>query len=251
MMKFSRSSKKKDKVRHAPQSSNHHHRGDQSVSSAYSDATGEGATHYTARGSGGSHRYGGGSSRYSRSSAQSVASISSASVFAPSVVGHGDGGGATGLQPSSSRTLHDLNSSRRSSLLTSIGTAASRTFRSYKMTLPKAPPPIRAGGGAVHEEQDEDVALESDLELLGRTVHAVSSALTEPPKEGDKFLIYDVSFNPKVGSGNACDFCMKLVKKKSNMFQRLQYYYCSTDCVKRHQRELAANAAAARFGNSN
>lgn len=56
---------------------------------------------------------------------------------------------------------------------------------------------------------------------------------------------------PKVGSGNACDFCMKLVKKKSNMFQRLQYYYCSTDCVKRHQRELAANAAAARFGNSN
>ena len=132
-----------------------------------------------------------------------MASISSASVFAPSVV-HGDagggGGGATGLTPSSSRTLHDLNSSRRSSLLTSIGTAASRTFRSYKMTLPKGPPPIRAGnvgemsggGGG-----DEDEALESDLELLGRTVHAVSSALTEPAKDGDKFLIYDVSFNPK------------------------------------------------------
>ena len=33
--------------------------------------------------------------------------------------------------------------------------------------------------------------------FLGRTVHAVSSALTEPPKEGDKFMIYDVSFNPK------------------------------------------------------
>jgi hypothetical protein len=63
------------------------------------------------------------------------------------------------------------------------------------MTLPKAPPPIRATGHV--DEQDEDEALESDLELLGRTVHAVSSALTEPPKDGDKFLICDVSFNPK------------------------------------------------------
>ncbi|KAL7510571.1 hypothetical protein ACHAXN_010363 [Cyclotella atomus] len=204
MMKFSRSSKKKQEKssssssRHAQTSNHHHHIGDQSVSSAYSDATGEGGGHYASKGSGGSHRFGGGSSRYSRSSAQSVASISSASVFAPSIAGHeGRGGGATGLQPSSSRTLHDLNSSRRSSLLTSIGTAASRTFRSYKMTLPKAPPPIRAAGNNNNEEQDEDEALESDLELLGRTVHAVSSALTEPPKDGDKFLIYDVSFNPK------------------------------------------------------
>ena len=64
------------------------------------------------------------------------------------------------------------------------------------MTLPKGPPPIRAGSNAV-EAGDEDEALESDLELLGRTVHAVSSALTEPSKDGDKFLIYDVSFNPK------------------------------------------------------
>ena len=64
------------------------------------------------------------------------------------------------------------------------------------MTLPKAPPPIRAVGTAAHQ-LDDDVALESDLELLGRTVHAVSSALTEPPKDGEKFMIYDVSFNPK------------------------------------------------------
>jgi hypothetical protein len=53
---------------------------------------------------------------------------------------------------------------------------------------------------------------------------------------------------PKTGTGNTCDFCMKLVKKKSSMFQRLQYYYCSTDCVKRHQRELVAAAAQARLG---
>jgi hypothetical protein len=48
-------------------------------------------------------------------------------------------------------------------------------------------------------------------------------------------------------AGNACDFCGKIVKKKSSMLQRLQYYYCSTDCVKRHQRELAAAAAQARL----
>ena len=117
------------------------------------------------------------------------------------------------LRPSSSRTLHDLNASRRSSLLTSIGTAASRTFRSYKMTLPRCPPPPKNwGNGSSSNDNDDtasasldhhnqdgngDIALESDLELLGRTVHAVSSALTEPPKEGDKYMIYDVSFNPK------------------------------------------------------
>jgi hypothetical protein len=53
---------------------------------------------------------------------------------------------------------------------------------------------------------------------------------------------------PKTTTGNACDFCQKTVKKKSSMFQRLQYYYCSTECVKRHQRELAAAAATARLG---
>ena len=201
MMKFSRSSKKKEKSNKESGSSSQPpqsrpHRTDVSVGSHYSDATGDGGGTYSAKGSGGSrYRSGGGYSV--RSSAQSVASISSASVFAPSVA-HGGGGGATGLQPSSSRTLHDLNSSRRSSLLTSIGTAASRTLRSYKMTLPKGPPPIRAGGGgnANHENGEED-ALESDLELLGRTVHAVSSALTEPAREGDKYMIYDVAFNPK------------------------------------------------------
>ncbi|KAL3783906.1 hypothetical protein HJC23_007644 [Cyclotella cryptica] len=199
MMKFSRASKKKQEKGRQVQPQSHHYPTDRSVSSAYSaysDATGEGTANYSAKNSGGSHRYPSNNSGYRRSSAQSVASISSASVFAPSVAQGDIGGAGVGLQPSSSRTLHDLNSSRRSSLLTSIGTAASRTFRSYKMTLPKAPPPIRAMGSAA-DQIDDDVALESDLELLGRTVHAVSSALTEPPKEGDKFMIYDVSFNPK------------------------------------------------------
>lgn len=241
MIKFTRSTKKKlEKVRGGGSSSSsahhqhqQHHgpshqssrspRGDQSVSSAYSeyttrsDYTSETGTRSRSSRHGGGN--GGGNRRFS--SAQSVVSISSASVFAPSVApgNDGGGGGGTGLQPSSSRTLHDLNSSRRSSLLNSIGTAASRTFRSYKMTLPRCPPPIKtynnSGGSssgmmmgssdpdgmrAADEDAQhyaEDVAMESDLELLGRTVHAVSSALTEPPREGDKFMIYDVSFNPK------------------------------------------------------
>eukprot|EP00984_Skeletonema_dohrnii_P009771 scaffold3759_cov124-Skeletonema_dohrnii-CCMP3373.AAC.8 len=181
------------------------------------------------------------------SSAASVASISSASVFSPSVtpsvkmgtllptsMAGGIGGASTtseqnsaaignhhGLQPSSARLLRDLNNSARSSLLSSLGTAASRTFRSYKMTLPRCPPPVRTWdgssstssvggsggsksqltGGATAtngtEDNEDELTLESDLELLGRTVHAVSSALTEPPKENDRFMIYDVSFNPK------------------------------------------------------
>ena len=92
------------------------------------------------------------------------------------------------------------------------------------MTLPRCPPPVKTwdgssennsayynsnnvsastnnaasgSGGGGEEDDEEQMTLESDLELLGRTVHAVSSALTEPPKENDRFMIYDVSFNPK------------------------------------------------------
>lgn len=49
--------------------------------------------------------------------------------------------------------------------------------------------------------------------------------------------------------GTACDFCQVVVKgkKRSLMFRRLDYVYCSSDCVKKHQRELMAAAAAARM----
>ena len=48
---------------------------------------------------------------------------------------------------------------------------------------------------------------------------------------------------------NACDYCQKVCKGKSRsqMFSRLEYEYCSTDCVRKHQRELTAAAAVARF----
>jgi hypothetical protein len=51
------------------------------------------------------------------------------------------------------------------------------------------------------------------------------------------------------GSSLNCDFCQIACKRKSQMFARLDYLYCSTDCVKKHQRELMAAAASARFNN--
>ena len=51
-------------------------------------------------------------------------------------------------------------------------------------------------------------------------------------------------------NSNVCDFCQMIVKgkRRSQMFHRLDYAYCSTECVKRHQRELMAAAATARLG---
>ena len=50
-----------------------------------------------------------------------------------------------------------------------------------------------------------------------------------------------------------CDFCQLVCKnrKRSQMFHRLDFIYCSTDCVRKHQRELTATAALARFSGSN
>jgi len=47
---------------------------------------------------------------------------------------------------------------------------------------------------------------------------------------------------------NACDFCGKECRRRRDMFERLTWIYCSTDCVKKHQRELSAAAALKRFG---
>jgi hypothetical protein len=49
---------------------------------------------------------------------------------------------------------------------------------------------------------------------------------------------------------NVCDFCQKKCrnKRRSQMLQRLDYAYCSSDCVQQHKRELMAAAALARFG---
>ncbi|KAL9185860.1 hypothetical protein ACHAXT_003637 [Thalassiosira profunda] len=69
-------------------------------------------------------------------------------------------------------------------------------------------------------------------------------------QEADAKRVRD-GLKPKTSSAtNACDFCQKVVKgkRRSQMFQRLEYAYCSTECVRRHQRELMAAAATARMG---
>jgi hypothetical protein len=55
--------------------------------------------------------------------------------------------------------------------------------------------------------------------------------------------------SPKITGANVCDFCQKSCKgkKRNQMFERLEYKYCSTDCVNSHKRELMAAAAMARF----
>ena len=55
----------------------------------------------------------------------------------------------------------------------------------------------------------------------------------------------------KPTGANVCDFCNKVCKGRNaskNMFQRLEYKYCSVECVNKHKRELMAAAALARFG---
>jgi hypothetical protein len=59
------------------------------------------------------------------------------------------------------------------------------------------------------------------------------------------------SLQPKTtNAGNICDFCQIECKgkRRQQMFKRLDYVYCSTDCVQKHKRELMAAAAMARFG---
>ena len=74
--------------------------------------------------------------------------------------------------------------------------------------------------------------------------------LEKKKQEEDAKRIRD-GLKPKTTkASNSCDFCQKIVKgkRRAQMFQRLDYAYCSTDCVKKHQRELMAAAAAARMG---
>lgn len=50
----------------------------------------------------------------------------------------------------------------------------------------------------------------------------------------------------KIAAGLACDFCGKYAGKSP--FTRLEYKYCSTDCVNVHRRKLMSDAALRRLG---
>lgn len=65
-------------------------------------------------------------------------------------------------------------------------------------------------------------------------------------KEEDAKRIRDCLL-PKTNT-NCCDFCQTSCSRKSKMYGRLEYSYCSTDCVTKHKRELMAAAAARRMG---
>lgn len=48
---------------------------------------------------------------------------------------------------------------------------------------------------------------------------------------------------------NVCDFCQAVSKgrRRNQMFKRLDYAYCNSECVQKHKRELMAAAALSRF----
>ncbi|EED86974.1 predicted protein [Thalassiosira pseudonana CCMP1335] len=94
------------------------------------------------------------------------------------------------------------------------------------------------------EKKAADKAAEEEAAAKQRKEEEEAKRLADAKRVRD-------GLKPKTAAAasNVCDFCQKVVKgRRSQMFQRLEYAYCSTDCVKRHQRELAAEAATRRLG---
>jgi type IV secretory pathway VirB10-like protein len=69
-------------------------------------------------------------------------------------------------------------------------------------------------------------------------------------QEEDAKRIRDGLAPKKSTATNVCDFCQTVCKgkRRNQMFQRLGYVYCSSECVQKHKRELMAQAALSRFG---
>ena len=96
----------------------------------------------------------------------------------------------------------------------------------------------------------DPVADAAEAERLALAKEA-KSLYQETKKEEEDARRVRAGLKPKTSAAsNACDFCQKVVrgKRRSQMFQRLDFAYCSTECVRRHQRELTAAAATARLG---
>lgn len=71
----------------------------------------------------------------------------------------------------------------------------------------------------------------------------------EENKAEDAKRVRDALEPKAVRKDNVCDFCQTEVKgrKRQQMFKRLDYNYCSSECVQKHKRELMAKAAMERF----
>jgi hypothetical protein len=94
------------------------------------------------------------------------------------------------------------------------------------------------------EKKEKDKAQQEELELRRQEEEELRK------KEEEAKRIRD-GLQPKTSSaGNVCDFCQKVCKGKARhqMFKRLDYAYCTTECVEKHKRELMAAAAMARLG---
>ena len=76
----------------------------------------------------------------------------------------------------------------------------------------------------------------------------------EKKQEEDNARRVRAGLKPKSVSedGLTCDFCQKDCKgkRKSQLFSRLDFLYCSSNCMRNHQRELMAAAATARMKSS-
>jgi hypothetical protein len=94
------------------------------------------------------------------------------------------------------------------------------------------------------EKKAKDKARSQEVETRREAEREAKQAAEEAKRVRD-------GLSEKATGPNVCDFCDKVCKGRNarqNMFQRLDYQYCSSDCVNDHKRELMAAAAMARFG---
>lgn len=111
-----------------------------------------------------------------------------------------------------------------------------------KATEKKKRQRLRQRERKAQEKAEEDAAMEAEDQRVKQ-----KKAEEEAKRIRDRLK---PKKSPIKAGQYACDFCQNICKRKSLMFARLEYYYCSTECVKKHQRELMASAAAARFAKS-
>jgi hypothetical protein len=95
------------------------------------------------------------------------------------------------------------------------------------------------------EKKANEKAEAADIEETRRQQEALIK------QEDDAKRVRDGLQTKASSATNVCDFCQKVCKgkRRNQMFQRLDYVYCGSECVQKHKRELMAAAALARFGN--